>query len=251
MGDGVSSAGRKVLFIDPPSVIEDQMIQFLINAQHEAAVVKDIGNVQKVIQKHPNAVLYFNLDARTGKEEKEQMIAELLAKKDQHNLIIGILSYDKNEELAKKYLMELGANGGFITLDLGFKKSAEILLRVLDAAEAKGKRRFVRVKVPAGKGSYNIDTGTQKYEGDIIDISIVGMACTANASFSKGASLDNIQLRLWGNLVPISGTVAGSRQAGNGLVWVVMFDTELPSETREKIYFFLRRVMQHEVEAVL
>lgn len=250
MGVERSIPGRKVLFIDPPSVIEDQMIQFLINAQYEAAVVKDIRHIPILIRQHPNAVIYFNLDSRTGKEDKEQVITDLLKRKEEHNLIIGVLSYDKNEETAKKYLMELGANGGYITLDLGFKKSAQILLRVLDAAEAKGERQFVRVKVPRGKGSLNIDTGSEKHEGELIDISVVGMACTVTTTLTKGSRLDSIQLRLWGKLVPISGTVAGSRETANGLVWVIMFDLNLPPETRTKIYTFLGKVMQHEVDVL-
>lgn len=243
------SPGRKVLFIDPPSVIEDQMIQFLITAQYEAAVVKDVEKIRPLLRKYPDSILYFNLDSRTGKSTQESIMTELLSAQEQHNYVVGILSYDKNEELAEKYLMEMGATGGYITLDLGFKKSAQILMRVLDAAEAKGSRKFVRVTVPNGKGELNIETGTDKYQGDIIDISIAGMACSFNGSFSKGSYLKSIQLRLWGQLVTLSGTVAGSRETSSGPVWVVMFDQNLDPETRSKINSFLKRVMQYEVES--
>ncbi len=251
MSGNFRSAGRKVLFVDPPSVIEDQMIQFLITAQYEAAVVKDIARLQPLLKKDPDAVIYFNLDSRTGREEQERIMTEILTSKEQNNYVVGILSYDKNEEIAQKYLMELGASGGYITLDLGFKKSAQILMMALDAAEAKGDRQFVRVKVPKGKGALNIETGSEKYEGEIIDISVAGMACTITGSFPTGTYLQSIQLRLWGQLIRISGTVAGSRGTAGGAVWVVMFDADLDPETRSKINLFLKRVMQFEVESAL
>ena len=249
MSAAFRSTGRKVLFVDPPSVIEEQMIQFLITAQYEAAVVKDVAHIQPLLREYPEAVIYFNLDSRTGREEQERIMTEILSTKEQHNIVVGILSYDKNEEVAKKYLMELGASGGYITLDLGFKKSAQILMRALDAAEAKGDRQYVRVKVPRGKGGLNIETGAEKYSGEIIDISIVGMACTVNAAFSKGAYLQIIQLRLWGQLINISGTVAGNRDSSGTSVTVIMFGSDLDTKTRSKINMFLQRVMQFEVEA--
>ena len=248
MNGSFRSTGRKVLFIDPPSVIEDQMIQFLITAQYEAAVVKDVAQIQPLLQKYPDAVIYFNLDSRTGKEVQEKIMTNILSSKKQNNYVVGILSYDKNEEVAQKYLMEMGASGGYITLDLGFKKSAQILVRALDAAEAKGDRQYVRVKVPNGKGALNIETETEKYSGEIIDISIVGMACTINTTFSKGTYLQNIQMRLWGQLINISGTVAGNRDSSGTQISVIMFDPDLDPKTRSKINMFLKRVMQFEVE---
>ena len=175
-------------------------------------------------------------------------MTNILSSKKQNNYVVGILSYDKNEEVAQKYLMEMGASGGYITLDLGFKKSAQILVRALDAAEAKGDRQYVRVKVPNGKGALNIETETEKYSGEIIDISIVGMACTINTTFSKGTYLQNIQMRLWGQLINISGTVAGNRDSSGTQISVIMFDPDLDPKTRSKINMFLKRVMQFEVE---
>jgi len=226
------------------------MIQFLVTAQYEAAVVKDINNLRPVLNKFQNAAVYFNLDSRAGKEEQEQIITELLTKSENKDFCVGLVSYDKNEKLAEKYLMDLGASGGYITLDLGFKKSAQILLAVLDATEARGDRKFVRAKVPNGKGSLNFKSGTMKAEGGIIDISIVGMACTFDSFVSKGTYIDSIQLILWGSIVTLGGTIAGTRETADGIVYVVMFDTDLHSETRSKIHSFLRRIMQYEVDNI-
>lgn len=240
--------GRKVLFVDPPSVIEEQMIQFLITAQYDAAIIKDVRHVPTVLQRFPNSIVYFNLGSKRGMEEQVKVMTHLLSKREKENLIVGILSYDKNEEIAKKYLMDMGALGGYITLDLGFKKSAQILLKVLEANEAKKNRKFVRVKVPSGKGELNIETDSGKYIGTIIDISIAGMACTFDADFSKGTYLSKLQLRLWGQLVSISGTIAGSRTIEGNTIWVIMFDENLAPETRSKVNNFLSKVMQYEID---
>lgn len=243
--------GRRVLFVNPPSVIQEQMIQFLVTAQYEAAVIRDHRRVNPVVNAFPGSVVYFNIDTRLPAVELEQLITAVIAGSSRHGAEVGILSYNPNPDLARHYLMELGVTCGYVILELGFQKSARIVIKALEAAQARGERRFVRVKVPTGKGSFHIDVGGSAYTGDILDISEAGMACMLHGEFSPGTEFADIQLRLWGSILSVSGAVRGTRSSPVGTVYVIMFHEISDSRTRAKLYQFLSHVMQHEVDRYL
>ena len=241
--------GRRVLFVDPPSVVQEQMILFLVTAQHEAAIVKDPHNILSVVRRFPRSIVYFNIDSRLSASELEQIIREVLDTRSGHGAEVGILSYNENADLARHYLMELGVSCGYVTLSLGFEKSARIVLKALGASEAQGSRQYVRVKVPTGKAGLNITSDSGRVRGTIIDISVVGIAAILSADYPTGTRLENVQLQLWGTLLTVSATIAGTRKTPLGAVSVMMFDEINDSLRRGKIYTFLKRVMQHEVDA--
>ena len=243
--------GRRVLFVDPPSVVQEQMIHFLVTAQYEAAIVKDHRKINAVLRAFPESVVYFNLDSHMPAEALEQVVRAVIAGKENHGAEVGVLSYNSNPDLAKHYLLDLGATCGYVILALGFQKSARIVIRALEAAEARGDRKFVRVKVPKGKGTIHVDTGGQSVTGEILDISEAGMACLLRADYGPGTVLQDIQLRLWGSILSVGGTIRGTRKTPLGLVYVIMFDPISDSRARSKMYGFLRRVMQHEVDSIL
>lgn len=241
-------AGRRVLFVDPPSVIEEQMIQFLVAAQFEAAIVKDPAALLRVLQKFPGAVVYFNLDSRMKPEELERLVAGVVGTREKHGAEVGILSYNENKEAARRYLMELGATCGYVVLQLGFRQSAQIVVRALEAVEAKGQRKFVRVKTPTGRAKLNVTVGGVQVNGQIIDLSIAGLACSIPKNLPKGTRLDDIQLQLWGTFARVSGVVAGVRGSTAASLTVVMFAPITDGPTKAKIYEFQKRVMQAEVD---
>ncbi len=242
--------GRKVFFVDPPSVVEDQMIHFLVTAQYEVAVVKNPRSITRVLTRFPCSIVYFNLDSRFPAEELEHVVRSIVGANKQLNTDVGVLSYNENPDSARLYLMEIGATCGYVTLSLGFKQSARIIVRALEAAEARGKRRFVRVKPPSGRASLNVGLDGSYVAGRIIDLSIAGAACTLEREFTAGSMLDDIQLQLWGTLARVSGKIAGVRGSGPTATSVIVFDEIQHSSMREKIYGFLTRVMQHEVDHV-
>lgn len=250
-GRRMRPGGRRVLFVDPPSVVQEQMIHFLVSAQYEAAIVKDHRRLNAVLKKFPQSVVYFNLDTRVPPPALEQIVRAVISGKDDHGAEVGILSYNRNPEVAQRYLMELGATCGYVVLELGFQKSARIAIKALEAVEARGDRRFVRVKVPNGKGSYHVKLGGADITGEILDISEAGMACFMSGEYGPDTELPDIQLRLWGSLLRVSGVIRGTRRTPQGTVYVVMFDEIDDSAAKGKLYTFLRRVMQYEVDTLL
>lgn len=229
------------------------MVRFLVTAQYETAIVKDYRAIQTVLYKFPGSVVYFNADTRMPAGTLDQVLKTILSSKEKHGADVGLLSYNSDPDQARRYLLDIGITCGYITLNIGFEKSARIIIKALEAAEARGDRRFVRVRVPRGKASLNIITKTdgRPLSGTILDISEVGMACILDADYSVGTVFPDVQLRLWGSLCNVSATIAGRRETPQGRVSVLLFDKITDGDVRGKVYSFLQRVMQHEVDALL
>ncbi len=243
--------GRRVFFLYPPSVIEDSMIQFLITAQYEAAIIKDHRSLMPVIKKFPNSIIFCNLDAKMDENELEKLIRHVVETREQHGCEIGVLSYNQDPQLAEKYLIDIGVTAGYVTLKIGFEQSARIIIKTLEAAEARGRRQFVRVKVPTGKGSMGFNLGRQRIDGELLDVSVAGVACRLPENFETGTPIEDIQLRLWGTIASVSGKIAGFRGSKGSYTYVIMFDEPVSSLVRGRVYTFIRKVLQSQVDMLL
>lgn len=250
-GPEAGHGGRRVFFLYPPSVVEESMIQFLITAQYEVAVIRDHRAVVPVIKKFPNSIIFCNLDSKVDPGEMEKLIRHVVSSKEDHGCEIGVLSYNKDPELAERYLIDIGVTAGYVTLKIGFEQSARIIIKTLEAAEARGRRKFVRVKVPSGKGSIGIKMGRRSVDGQLLDVSVAGVACKLPEEFETGTLLEDVQLRLWGSIAKVSGKIAGFRGSKGNYTYVVMFDEPLTSISRGRIYGFIRKVLQTQVDALL
>ena len=247
----MTDTGREVFFLYPPSVLQDQLVQIVVRAEYELYLLKDHRVVRSVLANYPNAILFVNIDEKITDSTWEEFINGVMSDERTASVRIGILSYNNDPELAKRYLIDLSVPCGFIQLKLGLKESARILLTVLEANEARGKRRYVRAPIPEkSKVTFNIKVGRDLVKGRIRDISVAGMACTFDHGnpIAQSGTIDDLQLNLRGVHIRVGGRFAGSRKTDEGVVYVVLFDA-LDSETRGKLHAFIHATLQARMEA--
>ncbi|MFW5801497.1 MAG: hypothetical protein ACOCVC_05665, partial [Spirochaeta sp.] len=163
-----------------------------------------------------------------------------------------VLAYNPDPERSKRFIADLGIECGFITLKLGIKQSAAILLKSLALNEAKGRRKYVRATCPHDKARINIRRMGTTTEGFIRDISSAGFSAQLNASTEKNELCEDIQLNLWGTRLSTSARVYGSRKLESGqLVHIFLFEPELYGLPRHKVHQFIKRIIQSEVDDII
>ncbi|THB65535.1 MAG: hypothetical protein D6B26_03690, partial [Spirochaetaceae bacterium] len=167
------------------------------------------------------------------------------------NTKIGILSYNPDPELAHKYIDKFGIECGFITLKLGIKQSATILLKTLALNEAKGRRKYVRAQCPHGKAHINIRILTGSVRGMDHDISVAGFSTDLDSEIKKDQLCDDIQLNLWGTRLSVSARLFGTRKLESGrLLYIFLFEPALDSQNKNRVHNFVRRAIQSEVDQI-
>jgi len=244
--------GKKVFFLYPQSVIQKDLIKEIVKYEYEVYVFNDHAIILKVIEKYPNSILFINIDSTLKESEWELYIKHIIQNPLTENVKIGILSSNENQKLIEKYVMEISVSCGYIVFKKGSNESLKILLKVLEASEAKGRRQFVRAKCTNKTDiTFNVKVSYKVLSGNIYDISSIGMACSFNDpnlnELPINTFFDDIQLRLKGTLIMLSGKVVGVRKQENDY-YIVMFDNIFKDEMkRSKIQTFIHTFLQKEM----
>jgi hypothetical protein len=244
--------GKKVFFLYPHSVMHNELIMELLKSEYEVYILKDHKKALKIFEKYNDAILFVNIDTELKEHEWEEYIINIMNNPMTKDVRIGILSYNDDNSLVEKFLMQIGVPCGFIKLKIGFEESKKIILKALEANEARGLRKYVRAEFADNSSSIatlNLKIDGTLYNGWIKDISAAGFAFILNnakgLSISVNTLLSDIQLRLRGQICMVSGIVAGVRQDDKDNMYVVMFDKNMKQPEKDKIHNFIYISLQH------
>ncbi len=251
---GTDNFGKKVFFLYPHSVIQEELINHIIQNEFEVYLINDHQKLLPLLKKYNNSILFINIDERLKEKEWEEYIRTIMNREETSGVQIGILTYNEDKELARKYLMDLMIPGGYIQLKLGLKESTKIILKTLMANEARGKRRFVRATCPKNiVTEFNVQVAGNMYDGHIKDISSAGMACyfNKNIDLAPKTELSKMQLKLRSRIVMVSGIVAGKRDDQGQTLYVVLFNKYISTDAKQRISTFIYRTLQAEMQREL
>ena len=246
---GNNFEAKKVFFLYPHSVIQQELVEQLISNEYEVYLIRDHKRLRKILHDFHNPIVFINVDENLEKEEWKEYVSEIIKAED-NNAQIGILTYNEDQRLAQYYLMELMVPCGFIKLKLGLQQSKAIILKTLEANEAKGRRRYLRIvcwDMPSTE--FNVKIEGVIYNGKIKDISSVGMAIIFNENIvlKKHTLVSDIQLKLKGKIARVSGPVLGTRIVPEGTVHVIIFDRKTDFNTRDRIHNFVYEALQEQI----
>ena len=240
--------GKKIFFLYPHSVIQTDLIHTFIANEYEVYTLKDYLKVKQVLKKHKNSILFINIDDVLKEDQWFDYVKSIVNNEDFKDVQVGILTYNENEELARKYLIDITVPCGFIQLKLGRDESSKIILKTLAVNNGKGKRKYVRATSSNHtKATFNVTIGADLSTGHINDISSVGMSVVFDndIGFKKNALLRNMQLKLNGKLVLLDTIVFGSRDIeDNKRLYVLMFTNEMLEDSKYKIHEYIRMTLQ-------
>ncbi len=245
-----TSDGKKVFFLYPQSVIQDELITFLLKNEFEVYFLNDHEKAIRLFRKFNNSICFINIDDGLKEDEWEKYIISLRANSGTKGVQIGILSYNNDPELMQKYLMDIGVECGFVQLKLGVKQSTDIILKVLEVNEAKGRRKFIRVNCENDpKVLMNFSHKEYNYQGQIIDISSVGIACRFQETISveNKTILHKIQLNLKGSLIQTDGIIL-ARRSDSEKILIIVFNPRPKESELEKIHKFIHKALQKEMD---
>ncbi|HDQ14323.1 MAG TPA: PilZ domain-containing protein [Sediminispirochaeta sp.] len=247
----IQDVGRKIFFLYPHSVIQEELVEHIIRNEYEVYLVNDHQRLIPILQKYPDSILFINIDERMKEPDWERYIKSLMNSEKTKGVQIGILTYNEDKELARKYLMDLMVPGGYIQLKLGLKESTKIILKTLQVHEAKGKRRFVRARCSANiPTEFNVELFGKMHDGYVHDISTAGMACRfrQDIDLPVKTELNRMQLKLRSRIVMVSGIIAGRRNTEEGTIYVVIFTDYISSQAKDRISNFVYYTLQAELK---
>ncbi|MDR3166512.1 MAG: PilZ domain-containing protein [Treponema sp.] len=242
--------GKKIFFLYPHSVIHDELLDNLIMNGFEAYTVRDHKRARSLLMHFPDSIMFINIDEGLKEKEWEAYIRELQGNEKTRRCRLGILSYNTDRALMQKYLMDMSIPCGYIHLKLGIQESTKIILSALNANEARGKRKYIRVSCedePNATMNYRTADGT--YYGKLLDISSAGIAIKIErfGDYAPNTLFRNVQLKLRGSLVMLNTILMGKRRDDRD-VWIFLFDPHMSPESKLTIHHFIKQSLQRYID---
>jgi hypothetical protein len=246
--------GKKVFFLNPPAVIEE-VAAALTEAEFEVYTTRDHGKLARFLRKEPECLTFVNIDEGDDELLWRKWIKSIREDEAGRGAAFGVVTMLDDEEKRGVYLMDLGVECGFIVIKIGAARTTEILLRMLEANEARGRRRYVRAACSPDGSDFNCSTDTGILRGTIRDLSSVGMSglFVESGTPKAGTRLKDLQLSLKGVRVTLNGVVVGSNEMqGTGTISVIMFEpASVNDDKRAKLRAYIRKSLQATMDKAL
>jgi hypothetical protein len=253
-GGNSDVVGRKIFFVFPTVVVQNRLIPELIQQEYEAYVVKDKEKLKRVFKKYPNSILFIDIDEGMPENEWDIWITGLMEASDTKGISIGVITNNEDEQIQRKYALAIKVACGYTVLKSDLDKTIASITAGLQAVNAKGRRRYIRVTTEREtNATVNLSMNGSFINGHIKDISIVGISCTieGNPDIPKNALLKDIQIKLQTNLLKAEGIFFGSRMEGSEKVYVILFTQRLDPDVRTKIHKYIQLHLQHKMDLEL
>ena len=248
----VNNAGKKIFLLYPHSVIRDDMLDMLIMAGYETYTLVDEKKAQKLLVKFPGSIMFINIDEGMKENEWEAYIRSIQGDPETKGCRLGIMSYNQDQALMQKYLMELAIPCGYIQLKLGLQESTEIILSALEANEARGRRQCIRAACHDDiNASLNFKGDSGMFLGKLMDISSAGVAARfeKNISMASNTLIKDVQLRLRGGLFMTDMTLMGQRH-DDKRVYILLFGSKLSASDKLVIHHYIKLCLQKYIDGL-
>jgi hypothetical protein len=244
--------GRKVFFLHPAALIQNNVVPELVQQEFEVYIVKNHKALWNVLRKYTDSVVFGDIDEGMPENEWEKWARDI--KQTLPNVAVGIVSTNSNEDLEHKYLNSVQVQCGFTVLKSNINKDIAQILEILKKVNAKGRRKYIRATIGTETPiTVNLSLNGNFIKGIIKDISVVGISCIfeGEPELPKNALFKDIQLKLQAMLLKVEAIVFGSRMEDGSKIYVLLFTQRIDPDARTKIRKYIQHNLQSKMDAEL
>ena len=248
--------GKKIFFLYPSTVVQNMIITELIQQEYEVYETKDHAALRRVLKRYPDSIVFAHINEQMPEREWEAWIRGLVNDPETKNTMIGVISASADEALQQKYLNAIKVQCGFTVLKSDLNSSIKQICGKLIAANAKGRRKFLRtITGNETNATINLPMNGTYINGTIKDISTAGISCAFGKDpvLKKNALFKDIQIKLQSVLLRVEAIVLGSRADTDGTeaTYILLFTPKVDPETKTKIRKYIHQNLQTKMDAEL
>jgi hypothetical protein len=245
--------GRKLFFLYPSAVIQNQVAAELIQQEYEVYIIKDHVKLRKILKKYPASMVFANINDGMSANEWEAWIRGVMADPETAGIDIGIVCSGEDENLKRKYISQVRIQCGYTVVKSDLSLAIKQLMDILTAADAKGRRKYIRATTENETNiTVNFPVNGTFINGVIKDISVVGFSCAfdADPELVKNTLFQDLQIKLQSILIKAEGIVFGSRMDGSNKIYVVLFTQRIDPDVRTKIRKYIQSNLQSKLDSL-
>jgi hypothetical protein len=260
------SGAPKTFFLTPdPFIISETFLEYAFFNGYECYGIPDelrvdlASRVNIILEAFPETLLFFSIKSDESLEYWLKLIRRL-HEKDSEKIRIGIL-YDKSIsperdlQIKRLFLYDIGITAGCIPLHVSNKENQTLLINVLAANQAAGKRKAIRMQ---GNANFRVNflLDGKKISAEMSDLSTSHFSVQFDQyepDWDIGTKVKSIQFSLGGLLITVDAILALKRVIHGKSLFVFVFG--VPNDhhdlLRTKINQFIFQNYQAQTLAVL
>jgi hypothetical protein len=246
--------GKKIFFLHPSTVIQNDVAAELIQQEYEVYIVKDHVSLRRILKKYNDSIVFADIDEQMPEKDWEAWIRGVMNDPATNRVSIGIISVNDNEVLQRKYINSVKIQCGYTVLKSDLKNSIKQVLDILKAVDAKGRRKYIRANTDGETATtMNLPVNGTFINGIIKDVSVVGLSCafSQDPELVKNTLFKDIQIKLQSTLLKAEGIVFGSRMDGLAKIYVILFTQRIDPDVRTKIRKYIQQNLQSKMDIEL
>jgi len=248
------SLGRKIFFLHPSAIVQNQVIEELAQEEFEAYVAKDETKLRQALKKYPDSIVFANISEGMKESAWGEWIKSVMTTAETAGVDVGVLASTEDPNLRNKYTVQYKVRCGYTVMKSDFPALMKKLINILNSVNAKGRRKYVRALTSNETNTtVNFPMNGTFINGSIKDISTVGFSCTfaENHEIVKNSLFSDIQIRLQTQLLKAEGIVFGSRPEGLDKVYVILFTPRTSPDVKTRIRKFIHSFLQSRMDSEL
>ena len=252
-GNG-NNLGKKIFFLHPAAVLQNQIISELAQEEFEVYIVKNEEKIRQVLQKNPDSILFASINEALKEAAWIDLIQSIKKHPETASVGIGIITSSSSDETKQKYAEMVSIRGGYVVIKSDIVVATKHLSTVLNGVDAKGRRKYIRLIIEKeANTTVNLPVNGTYINGSIKDISVVGFSCVfaEDPQLKKNSLFGDMQLRLQSQLLKAEGIVFGSRMEGNDKVYVILFSQRVEPNVKSRIRKYIQNILQNKLDEEL
>ena len=113
------SRGRRVFFLYPHPIIQEELLQTILMNEYEVYLIKDHVRLLPILRTYPDSLLFLNADAEAKGFDGVDCVRSIMTSEEMKGAKVGVISYRKDNRLDRVLVNELGVPCGFVHLRPG------------------------------------------------------------------------------------------------------------------------------------
>ena len=242
--------GRKVFFLHPSALTQNQIIEELAQEEFEVYIIKDELKVRQALELYPDSILVASINEALKENAWVELIRDIHGSPATEKVDIAFIASTNDEAVRQKFTGQFDFNCGYTVVKSDIEKAIKEIAAILNNANAKGRRKFIRLVTDKDNTTLNISVNGTYKNGNIKDISIVGFSCTfeTDPGLSKNGLYGDIQLKLQSQLLKAEAIVFGSRIDNNEKVYVFLFTKRVDANVQSRIRKYIQMNLQKRMD---
>ncbi|MCL2092886.1 MAG: PilZ domain-containing protein [Treponema sp.] len=249
--DNLNTLGRKIFFLHPSALIQNQIVAELAQEEYEVYILRDESKLRHILGKYPDSIVFANISDGMKESAWEAWIRGIMGNQETSQVDVGVLSSTQDDTLREKYTEQLKVSCGYTVVKSDILSAIRQVTANLTNVNAKGRRKYIRALMDGETvTTVNIPVDGNFVNGTIKDISVVGFSCTfdEDPQLTKNRLFADIQIRLQTQLLKVEGIAFGSRQDGSSKVYVILFTQRIDPDVRTRIRKYIQTTLQNRMD---